>query len=119
MKKINKIKGLAKSECANFNYEDNFCYPRDAKCYFFIDVDENSTLSRCKYFENSVLPIDPGLEYEYRRERELGIAEDIDRCDICGAIIRKTSNRKKYCDKCKKKVNRSQTRSRVQKMRGM
>lgn len=115
------VKSLVRRECANFNYEDSFCFQVDCKCRFYaeqiLDEDGKSIPIRCKYFERGVLPLDPKLECDYRLERKLGIDENVDRCEYCGDYIRKSSNRQKYCDKCKSLIQKEQSRLRMQKIR--
>lgn len=110
MKNLNKIKSLIKRECANFNYENCTCYPMDAPCHFYSDIPEDAPPVRCKYFEQGVLPLDIELEFGYRNERELAISENIDKCEMCGTFIKKSSNRQKYCNKCKSGLLREQKR---------
>jgi hypothetical protein len=104
------VKSLVRRECANFNYEDSFCYPMDCKCRYYgeiiLDEDDKPVPVRCKYFEKGVLPLDPKLECDYRIERKLSIDESVDRCESCGDYIRKSSGKQKYCNKCKKIVRR-------------
>jgi len=109
-----KIKSLVKRECANFNYENNTCFPMDEQCLFFAESkhDEEGIIipTRCKYFEKGVLPVEPKLECEYRVERKLSLDENIDTCASCGDVIRKLSNRQIYCDKCKNIITKEQKR---------
>jgi hypothetical protein len=112
---INKIKSLIKKECANYNYDGDFCFPADYKCRFF---DNGITLKRCKYFEKSVLPINASLECEYRKENNMMLPnENLKRCR-CGQFFYPTSNRQKYCDDCKKEIQKQQSLLRKQKQRG-
>lgn len=67
-----EIKRLILDECANFQRNGpwgikDFCWMKeksnDGKCLFFTGK------GKCKYFEYSVLPLDPELEEEYINER--------------------------------------------------
>jgi hypothetical protein len=118
MQTILKIKTLVKNECANYNYENGTCYPTSCLCSFFTD---SETPIRCRYFESSVLPIDAELDYEYRSERQMTsnyVAKPEIRCKRCNEFVSASSNRQKYCDKCKKLVQKEQSRLRMMKMRG-
>ena len=119
----NTIKGLIKKECANFNSENCYCYPMDSKCRFYEDqqfTDENIVIPvRCKYFEKSVLPIDPALEFTYRNERKLGFDPNIIKCEDCKKLFRRKSNCQTRCDLCQSIVTRDKTRERVYKSRGL
>jgi hypothetical protein len=115
------IKQLIKNECANFNYENNFCFPKDKMCCFFLDSD---TSPRCKYFEDSVLPLEPEMEYEYRKDRKMSLLdfqarEKICERERCGATFISHSNSQKYCEKCEPIMKRQKTRIRVRKHRNV
>ena len=89
--------------------------------------------ARCKYFEESVLPLEPELQavylaerkaeaggYELTREHKKRIIEAAKpkvKCNRCGGIFDAESNRQKYCAKCRKAISREQTKKRVQKLR--
>jgi hypothetical protein len=109
------IKGLVKAECANFDYENNFCLPKNEICCFYVD----EKLPRCKYFERGVLPLIPELEIQYRCDRHMSTNENIDICDRCGSYLKVNSNSQKYCDDCKKIIQKQQVRERKQKERDM
>lgn len=114
-----KLISLIKNECANFNYDGNCCYPKDNTCCFFTDSNE---LQRCKYFENGVLPLDPELEFEYRKERKMDMAGFYMRentCNRCGESFISHSNAQKYCKKCEPIMKRQKTKLRVRKSRDM
>lgn len=50
-------------------------------------------------------------------EYERLIGDNIGYCECCGKPIRITSNRKKYCEKCWRKINKEQIKQRVNKYR--
>lgn len=108
---ISKINKFIKDECANYNYDGDMCFPRDMRCCFFTDTEG---CPRCSYFEKSVLPFNANLEYEYRSEHKLDTAHAAKtqvRCQRCNTIIDANSNRQKYCDKCKKAIQKEQKRN--------
>ena len=109
MNNIIKIKKLIKKECANYNYDGYMCWPRDCVCKYFVEHEEDK-LMRCGYFEKAVLPVDPNLESEYRKHFEMGVTTDVKVCEGCGTLMRKSSNRQKYCNNCKKYVSKEQKR---------
>jgi len=109
---MKNIKILIKQECANFNYDDNSCYPLGEICRFY---DENNNLPRCKYFENGVLPLESDLEYQYREERKMSligfqIQEYI--CERCKKTFTRTSEDQKYCKICKPIMEKQKSRPR-------
>lgn len=115
---INKIKKLIKDQCASYNTQDNFCFQYDKTCLFFTDNE------RCKYFEESVLPIDSELEQKYWdkhddvvRTTQKAKPKSRIKCQRCGAIFEANSNRQKYCDKCKKIIQREQSKNSMKKKR--
>jgi hypothetical protein len=68
-KEYKDIKFLIREECANY-FSDNathYCCSKDGKCIFFT----NSEFPRCKWFEQSVLPIDKILQRSYAEDRKI------------------------------------------------
>jgi hypothetical protein len=118
MKKVT-IKGLVKKECANFNSDNYTCYPTDKLCKFYTEPVEGDPPTRCIYFEKGVLPLEPELELEYRKCRELGRDEKVIKCPDCKQFFRRRSNRQERCDLCQSIVTRDKTRERVYKMRDL
>jgi len=131
------IKRLAVNECANherkFNSFINACLVRqNLKCVFFFEDHP-----RCKYFEETVLPLDKRLEALYHADREAraygsqltkqrkrAILEETawvgkvrGKCERCGEEFPAANNRQKYCPSCRKWVTREQARTRKQKQR--
>jgi hypothetical protein len=117
---------LAFRECAN--YDNKNCCVIDKRCLIL-----TGEKARCKYFEEFVLPLEPELQavyweepkaeaegYELTREhkrRIIAAAKPKVKCGRCEGIFDAESNRQKYCAKCKKAIQREQTRKRVQKLR--
>lgn len=118
---MNEIQDLVRNECANycgkFNTREHYCCYEptpDFKCVLFRT---DNALPRCKYFEESVLPLDPATEAIYRTERMDNIKlsknerESIrnrfkSTCVICGKQFKPTSNRQRFCPGCRKQAAR-------------
>ena len=114
------IKKLVTDECANHSrvlngIRDYCCTERSAtkQCIYF-----TSEGSRCKYFENYVLPLDNALQVAYREDRiEQKQEANIKDCIECGKALVIKSNRQKYCDGCARKINSEKSRKRMEKFR--
>lgn len=104
------IKKLVTSLCANYDKEYG-CLPLECDCYM---LGKWWTGSFCRYFEQSVLPVDPVLEASVKQEDEV---PDTRLCAICGEPFL-ANGRQVYCSEaCKAEGNRRKSRKRVQKMR--
>lgn len=111
---------LIKSECANYFTDSggkgeikNYCCLIDKQCVFYSE-EKNP---RCKYFEQSVLPLNPELEFKYRKERKLSTLQIQKTCKQClQSFIPKKQN-EKYCEDCKLQRKKEQTKLSVQKYR--
>ena len=115
MKNINRIKRLAKNECAScFDKQgsiNHYCCMVDGVCLFYRGIEK----PRCKYFEQGVLPLDEKLLKIYNEEHEIGgsFTKPIKsncKCRRCNADFEANSNRQRYCEKCRKIVKREQNR---------
>ena len=103
------LKQLVKSECANL-ISDNYCSLIDMPCKFFNSQTNDEIDISCRYFETSVLPLEPALDLQYRIARKMepvNTKSKIIKCE-CGNNFEANSNRQKYCDKCKIKKQRGQ-----------
>jgi len=127
---IPEVRRLIKELCANFGETGstevkNWCWPRDKACRFFTGDDPG----RCGYFEESVLPTDPGLQAEYSAFYALEEPTDPDmaaprkqvtenwrRCK-CGKTFTRKSNRQVLCDDCSKAQKKKKSRERKQRQR--
>jgi hypothetical protein len=107
---------------------ENFCNfeleKTNMRCGYFCD-DLRDTY-RCKYFEKCVLPIDKQSEALYYAEREakkdgreLSLREKKEikesagkQCLKCNKDFIPTSNRQKYCEKCRKEIQKEQSKIR-------
>jgi len=107
---------LIRNECANhFSIQcsiKNYCCLTDKTCVFFL---ENKP--RCKYFEESVLPIKKDLEYKYRRGRNLRELIIQASCKNCSRLFIRKSKKEKYCDECKQVRKKQQKKLYMQKIR--
>jgi Cysteine-rich VLP len=120
-----KVQSLVKDACANYD-ADGLCLletgPDGCRVcrYFRANGHERN---RCRYFETAVLPADPALENEYRRELDalssIVATTPTHRCARCGDPFVKRSNRAKYCDDCRRLAHRDQKREHARKRRAM
>jgi len=116
---------LVTSECANhfgnLNGTSDYCcleWTPDHRCVYFLEEDN----PRCRYFEESVLPLDKEIETAYYAERfpEVAISQDdLATCAKCGKRFAATSNRQKYCQGCRKKADRERSARYRQRMKAM
>jgi len=68
----------------------------------------------CRYFESSVLPLDPALEAAL-----MGGGADLRRCAACGEVYRASDERRRYCSTlCAGIAQRKQQREHMRKKRG-
>ena len=107
----NKIKELIKKHCAN--YIDGQCILLECNCPQMGCM--YSVL--CKYFINSVLPIDKDLYKELLEGagEETGLYDKV--CKMCNKHFTSDKKTEQYCPKCKDKVKREKARLRKQKQR--
>ena len=110
-KQANKIKELIKKECAN--YINGECILLDTNCPQMGCI--YSVL--CKYFINSVLPLDKDLYKELLPDAEetSGLYNKV--CKYCNKQFTSDKKNEQYCPKCKDKVKKEKTKLRVQKHR--
>ncbi|MCL2565885.1 MAG: cysteine-rich VLP domain-containing protein [Defluviitaleaceae bacterium] len=103
------IKKLVTEMCANFDREYG-CLPLDCDCYM---LNKWWSGNYCKYFQRSVLPIDPILEASL-----FGNKTPIqDTCSICNKPFI-PDGRQFYCSTaCKVEGNRHRSRERMRKKR--
>lgn len=98
-KQANKVKELIKKECAN--YIDGNCILLDTTC-----PQMNCIYSvLCKYFINSILPLDKDLYKELLEgagEETSGLYNKV--CKLCNKKFTSDKKQEQYCDKCKKKA---------------
>jgi hypothetical protein len=130
-RKHQTVQGLVKEECAYHeslnpnNKVSNYCYTGEmpeGECLYFMKNPDNYYIIRCKYFEDCVLPMDSELEAVYYAKIEAEnnnktlSSKDIKKikeenkvtktCENvkCQKEFKPSSNRQKFCDKCKKEV---------------
>ncbi len=98
IKQANKIKELIKKECAN--YVGGECILLDTNCPQMGCI--YSVL--CKYFINSVLPLDKDLYKELLEGagEETGLYDKV--CKMCNKHFTSDKKQEQYCDNCKKKA---------------
>ena len=88
------------------------CLPLDSDCYM---LGKCWTGSYCRYFRESVLPLDPALEASLMSE---GPRPDFKICPVCGGPV-PPDRRQAYCSAaCAKKAHRRQQREYMRKKRG-
>ena len=74
------IRSLVVTWCANYDREYG-CLPLDSDCYM---LGKCWTGSYCRYFRESVLPLDPALEASLMSE---GPRPDFKICPVCGGAV--------------------------------
>ena len=104
IKQANKVKKLIKKECAN--YIDGDCILLDTTCPQMGCM--YSVL--CKYFINSVLPLDKELYKELLPDAEETSGLYNKQCKICNKHFTSDKKNERYCDKCKDKVKKEKTK---------
>ncbi len=111
---------LIKKECANYfqdsgasNKVKNYCCLLNSTCKFFAEDNK----PRCQYFEKGVLPLNPELEFRYRKERSLSTLNIQATCKNCLEPFIRNSNKEKYCHKCKADKHRERNKFRNQRIR--
>jgi len=107
----NKVKELIKKHCANYIYGQ--CILLDTNCPQMGCM--YSVL--CKYFINSVLPLNKDLHKELLPDAEetSGLYNKV--CKLCNKKFTSDKKQEQYCDKCKDKVKKEKARLRKQKQR--
>ena len=98
IKQANKVKELIKKQCAN--YIDGQCILLDTNCPQMGCM--YSVL--CKYFINSVLPLDKALHKALLPDAEetSGLYNKV--CKYCNKQFTSDKKNEQYCNKCKKKA---------------
>ena len=104
------VNAVIKQYCCNY-YEGN-CILLDSG-YLCTCPQSISYSLLCKWFRDNVLPNDRKLY------GELLIAENREKCSVCGRYFIANSNRAKYCDDCREYIIRLQAAQRKRKQREM
>ena len=110
-KQANKIKEMIKKQCVN--YTDGQCTLLDTNCPQMSCM--YSVL--CKYFINSVLPLDKKLYKELLPDAEETSGLYNKQCKICNKQFTSDKKQEQYCPKCKDKAKKEKARLRKQKQR--
>lgn len=107
----NKVKELIKKHCAN--YIDGQCIVLECDCPQMGCM--YSVL--CKYFINSVLPLDKDIYKELLEGagEETGLYDKV--CKICNKHFTSDKKNEQYCDRCKKKARAERNRKYYEKNR--
>lgn len=116
-----RLARLARQNCANFEGGECLIMP-GGQCVLEIEADRLAA-NVCPYFMQAVLPADPALNDEYLNyfprgyplKREKSGLPDV--CERCGNRYKRTSNRQKYCDRCRDEVRREQAKRRMRSKR--
>ncbi|MBE7727979.1 MAG: hypothetical protein E7244_27425 [Enterocloster citroniae] len=105
------IRRLVTGWCASYDGAKGLCLPLDCPCYMLGKV---WTGAYCRYFRESVLPLDPVLESSLCGE---GPSPDARLCAVCGSPFL-PEGRQAYCSPaCKDEGNRRKSRERMRKKR--
>ena len=105
------IRALVVKWCANYDREYG-CLPLDCECYM---LGKCWTSAYCRYFRESVLPLNPALEAALSAQ---GPAPKTQPCPVCGrpALL---DGRRRYCSEaCARATLREQKRAYMRKRRG-
>ncbi len=105
------IRALVVKWCANYDREYG-CLPLDCECYM---LGKCWTSGYCRYFRESVLPLNPALEAALSGQ---GPAPETRPCSVCGrpALL---DGRRRYCSEtCARAALREQKRDYMRKKRG-
>lgn len=104
------IRALVTRWCANYDREYG-CLPLDCECYM---LGKCWTGAYCRYFRESVLPLDPALEAALLTQGPVSSRP----CPVCGRPVPR-NGRQRYCSPaCRKAALREQKRSHMRKKRG-
>jgi len=101
-KEKQEIRRLVKTMCANYD-EKYGCLPLNGDCYMSYGYGYTNT-TMCKYFRQSVLPLNPELE----RVLTGGAMIETKPCAVCGKTF-PLNGRQKYCSEKCAKINRSKS----------
>ena len=95
-KQSRRVNALVSRECCN--YDNGNCILLDCTC------PQTITYSHiiCKLFKTAVLPLDKELHIELMKPKNTRV------CTVCGAEFTAPTRKFKYCDNCRKIVNRKQ-----------
>ena len=105
------IRSLVVTWCANYDRACG-CLPLDCECYM---LGKCWTGSYCRYFRESVLPLNPALEAALTAE---GPRPEFKVCPVCGGAVA-PDKRQAYCSAaCARKAHRRQQREYMRKKRG-
>lgn len=104
------IRALVTRWCANYDREYG-CLPLDCECYM---LGKCWTGAYCRYFRESVLPLDPALEAALLTQGPVSSRP----CPVCGRPVPR-NGRQRYCSPaCRKAALREQKRAHMRKKRG-
>lgn len=104
------IRALVMRWCANYDREYG-CLPLDCECYM---LGKCWTGAYCRYFRESVLPLDPALEAALLTQGPVSSRP----CPVCGRPVPR-NGRQRYCSPaCRKAALREQKRAHMRKKRG-
>ncbi len=104
------IRALVTRWCANYDREYG-CLPLDCECYM---LGKCWTGAYCRYFRESVLPLDPALEAALLTQGPVSSRP----CPVCGRPVPR-NGRQRYCSPaCRKAALREQMRAHMRKKRG-
>lgn len=105
------IRALVVKWCANYDREYG-CLPLDCECYM---LRKCWTGAYCRYFRESVLPLNPALEAALSSQ---GQAPETRPCPVCGRPTL-LDGRRRYCSEaCARTALREQKRAYMRKQRG-
>ena len=92
--------------CANYDSQDKLCRPLDCPCYM---LHKWWTGSFCRYFQETVLPVDPALESAITGE-DTSLKQKT--CPVCGKAYLPTTSQAYCSDSCRAFARRKSERER-------
>ena len=104
------IRGLVKRWCANYDPEYG-CLPLDCPCYM---LHKWWTGGLCRYFERSVLPVEPSLEAILTGN---DTSQRQKKCPVCGKLYLPTTSQAYCSDMCRVSARRKYERERKRRER--
>ena len=107
---LKRAKKLIRAECCNYDAQNNECFALDEGdgC---VCVQSISYSLLCRYFRESVLPLDEKLMLE------LLPPVNTKRCEICGREYLPRGRNTRFCPDCAKKRIRKKARERMRQNR--
>ena len=105
------IRRLVTGLCANYDEREKLCLPLDCSCYM---LHKWWTGCLCRYFERSVLPVEPALEAILTGN---DISQRQKKCPVCGKLYLPTTSQAYCSDACRSWARREADKKRKRRIR--